>query len=53
MRGQGFVGGHKLADYGGDYRKARAIINAPTDHADTVAGYARIFERLIQESRLA
>ena len=53
VAGKGHIGGHKLADYGGDYTKARAIINAPTDHAVDIAGYARTFERLIQQSRLA
>jgi hypothetical protein len=51
--GKGVIGGHKLSDYGGNYVKARAIINAPSDHGETVAGHARIFERLIQDSRLA
>ena len=51
--GKGYIGGHKLADYGGDYKKARAIINAPTDHAVDIVEHARTFERLIQQSRLA
>lgn len=50
--GQGRTGGHKLADYT-DYVKARAIINGGGDRAEDIARYARIFEQLIQDSRLA
>lgn len=52
QQGRGMVGGHKLADYGDNYVAARAIINSPTDHANTIAGYARQFERMLRSSAL-
>jgi predicted chitinase len=49
--GPGRTGGNKLSDYS-DYVDARDIINTGGDSADQVAKYARIFENLIQDSRL-
>jgi len=55
VQNMGFSGGYRLGDFidtTADYKGARETINSPTDHATTIAGYAKTFERIIQQSRL-
>jgi hypothetical protein len=54
VAGQGYVGGHKLADFFNDnrtdYVSARDIINAGRDDATLIAGYALTFEAMLEAS---
>ena len=41
--------GRKLCDYPGDYRQKRRVVNG-LDRCDMIAGYARGFEEILEES---